>query len=115
MMSSVVRLEWLMKPQVRISRTVLAELSQCLAERSPVLSTDRGDLFLPEQLPVAAIRLRIPAMSYFHYIESLQPEDRPDIFRIVIVDDLPFHVVINGVVGVSNGRTTINGKQKTIL
>ena len=54
-------------------------------------------------------------MSYFRYIESLQPDERPDIFRIVFVDDLAFHVVINGFVEVCNGRTTINGKQKTIL
>ena len=93
----------------------MAELSRCVSERSPVLSTDRGDLFLPEQIPLAAIRLRVPTMSYIDYIESLQPEEKPDVFRIVIVNDRPFHVVINGVVLVSNGRTTINGKQKTVL
>jgi hypothetical protein len=71
-------------------------------EHSPVLSTDRGDLFVPDQIPAAAVRLRIPPMSYIQYIDSLQSEERPDIFRIVVVDDLPFQVVINGVVAVSN-------------
>jgi hypothetical protein len=86
-----------------------------VAEDSPALSTERGDLFPSGQIPFSAVRLKVPPMSYFRYIESLQPDERPDIFRIVFVDDLAFHVVINGFVEVCNGRTTINGKQKTIL
>lgn len=104
-----------MTPHIRIAGNVLAELSGIVAEQSPALSTERGELFPSDALPFAAIRLKIPFADYFAYLMSLPGEERPSAARIVPVDDAPFHVVINGFVTVENGRTTVNGKPTTIL
>jgi hypothetical protein len=104
-----------MNAHIRISQNVLAELSRIVVEHSPALSTGRGDLFPSDTLPVAAIRLKIPAADYLAYLRSLPTEEQLSFSKIVPVDDLPFEIVINGFVNVENGRTTVNGKGRTIL
>jgi hypothetical protein len=104
-----------MTPRVIIARNVLSDLSHLVAEATPALSTVRGDLFLPDNLPFAAIRLNIPFTDYIAYLAALPPGERPQAFRIVPVKDLPFHIVINGAVRVENGGTAIGGKPATIL
>ena len=104
-----------MNPHVRIARNVLAELSRIVSEGSPALSTDRGDLFPSDNLPVAALRLKTPVSDYLAYLASLSEDERPSAPKIVLVDDLPFHIVINGFVSVENGLTAINGKLTTIM
>ena len=104
-----------MNAYVKISQNVLAELSRIVVERSPALSTGRGDLFPSDTVPVAAIRLKIPAADYLAYLGSLPREEQPSFAKVVPVDDLPFHIVINGFVNVESGRTAIDGKLKTIL
>ena len=104
-----------MNPHVRIARNVLAELSRIVSEGSPALSTGRGDLFPSDNLPVAAVRLKIPVADYLTFLAYLSKDERPRASKIVPVDDLPFHIVINGFVGVENGQTAINGKLTTII
>ena len=104
-----------MNPHVKIARNVLAELAQVVAEAKPALSTANGDLFLPDNLPFAAIRLKISHTDYLKYLAALPVGLRPDVFKLVMVDDLPFHVVINGAVRVDDGGTTIDRKSATIL
>lgn len=105
----------LMNPHVRIARNVLAELARVVSEGSPALSTGLGDLFPSATVPVAAVRLNIPAADYLAYLSSLPTQERPSFSKIVPVDELRFHIVINGFVNVENGRTAINGKLATIL
>ena len=104
-----------MNPHVTIARNVLADLSRLVAEGHPIFSTAQGDLFVSDRLPVAAVRLNIRTADYLGYLAGLPPSERPKIFKIVIVDDLPFNVVINGAVEVNEGRTTIDGTLATIL
>jgi hypothetical protein len=104
-----------MNAHVRIARNVLAEIAQFVTEAKPSLSTANGDLFLPDKLPFAAIRLKISTAEYLKYLAALPVDMRPDIFKIVTVDDLPFQVVINGAVRVDDDRTTIDRKSATIL
>lgn len=104
-----------MNAYVKISQNVLAELSRIVVERSPALSTGRGDLFPSDTVPVAAIRLKIPTADYLAYLRSLPTEEQPGFSKIVPFDNLPFEIVINGFVTVENGRTAINGKLTTIL
>jgi hypothetical protein len=108
-------IERLMNSHVKIARNVLAEIAQFVAEAKPAMSTANGDLFLPDKLPFAAIRLRTSAAEYLDYLAALPVGIQPDVFKIVIVDDLPFHVVINGVVRVDDGGTTLDRKSATIL
>ena len=104
-----------MNPYIKVSRNVSAELARIVAEGGTALSTGRGDLFLSDNLPFAAIRLKIPAADYLAYLTSLPMGERPNFSKVVPVDDLSFHIVINGIVKVEDGRTTINGKLATIL
>jgi len=102
-------------PRVIISQNVLAELSRIVAEGSPSLSTELGDLFPSDTVPVAAVRLKISTADYIFYLSSLPSEKRPSLAKIVPIDNLPFHIVINGFVSVENGQTAINGKFATLL
>jgi hypothetical protein len=104
-----------MNGHIKISQNVLAELSHLVVEHRPVLSTERGDLFPSGAVPLAAVRLRVPTADYLAYLTSLPAGERPSLAKIVPVDNLPFHIVINGFVSVEAGRTAINGKPATIL
>lgn len=104
-----------MKGHIKISRNVLAELSRAVAEHRPVLSTDHGDLFPSDVLPLAAVRLKVPTADYFGYLTSLPADERPSLAKIVPVDGLPFHIVIDGFVSVEAGRTAVDGKRATII
>lgn len=99
----------------RISQNVLAELSCIVAEGRPSLSTERGDLFASDTVPLAVVRLEISAVHYLAYLTSLPLEERPSFAKIVPADDLPFYMVINGFVSAENGQTTIKGDLATIL
>ena len=104
-----------MDAHVRIARNVLAEMAHFVAEATPAQSTANGDLFLPDKLPFAAVRLKISAADYLNYLAALPVGTRPDISKIVLVDDLPFHFVIKGVVRVDDDGTSIDRRPATIL
>lgn len=104
-----------MDPYVKISRSVLSDLSRVVGEGNPILSTVRGDLFVSDRLLVAAIRLNIPVADYLGYLVGLTESEQPKMFKVVIVDDRPFQVVITGAVEVNESGTLIDGKPATIL
>jgi hypothetical protein len=104
-----------MDMQIRIARNVLGELSRVVSEGGPALSTERGDLFPSDTVPVAAVRLKIPMSDYLAYLSSLPTEERPSLAKIVPVEDLPFQIVINGFVSIEGSRTAVNGRFATIL
>ena len=105
----------LMNPLVTIARNVLAELAHCVAHSAPALSSGRGDLFPSAILPFAAVRLKTSDADYLSYLAALPSDTRPNISKIVMVEDLPFQVVINGFVEVGEAGITINGTPATLL
>lgn len=104
-----------MQPLIRVSRNVLADLSRVVAERLPALSTEHGELFPSDTVPLAAVRLKVSTDDYLTYLTSLPREERPNLSKIVPVDGLPFNIVVIGFVSVADGRTAINGKPAKIL
>ena len=101
---------------IRIARNVLLELESTIDQRQPALSTARGDLFLSDNLPVAAIRLKISVQDYFAFLASLTQPGQPEPFKVVPVDNAPFEIVIRGMVEVGKDNTAmIDGRPATIL
>jgi hypothetical protein len=103
-------------PRIRIARSVLVDLENIVSHGQPALSTERGDLFVCDSLPLAAVRLKIRLHDYLTFLASLSQSDQPAPFRVAPVDDVPFEVVIRGMVEVRKNNTVlIDGKQATVL
>jgi hypothetical protein len=103
-------------PRIRIARNVLAELEDVVDRRQPALSTEWGDLFLPDNLPMAAIRLKVKVQDYFAFLASLPRPGQPELFKVVPIDNMPFEIVIRGRVELRKDNTvTIDGRPATIL
>jgi hypothetical protein len=103
-------------PRIKIATNVLAELENTINQRQPAFSTERGDRFLSNSLPVAAIRLKIKVQDYLAFLASLPQPGRPELFKVVPVDNMPFEIVIRGVVEVGKDTTVmIDGRPATIL
>jgi hypothetical protein len=103
-------------PRIKIATNVLAELENTINQRQPAFSTERGDRFLSNSLPVAAIRLKIKVQDSLAFLASLPQPGRPELFKVVPVDNMPFEIVIRGVVEVGKDTTVmIDGRPATIL
>jgi hypothetical protein len=103
-------------PRIRSARNVLAELENIVDGGQPTLSTERGDLFLSDNAPVAAIRLKIKVQDYFAFLASLPKPGPPELFKVVPVDNVPFEIVIRGMVEVGKDNTVMfDGRRATIL
>lgn len=98
-----------------IAKNVKHELSRIVNEHDPNLSTDRGDLFLADEVGMAAIRLNISTKDYMKFIDGLPTNIRPKAHQIAPVEEDQFQVVVNAPVTIENGTTLINGKEVTIL
>jgi|ERR1039458_6846917 hypothetical protein len=104
------------RPRITIARNVLAELENIVDAGQAALSTERGVLFLSDHLPVAAICLKIEVLDYFAFLASLPQPGRPEVFRVVPVDNARFEIVIRGMVEVQKDNTVmIDGRPTTIL
>jgi hypothetical protein len=103
-------------PRIRIARNVLVELESAVNGGQPALSTKRGDLFLSDSMPMAVIRLKIKLQDYFDFLASLPQTAQIEPFKVVPVDDVPFEIVIRGLVDVRQDNTVmIDGRPATIL
>lgn len=98
-----------------IAKNVIHELSRIVEEHEPNFSTARGDLFLADEVGMAAIRLKIPTDDYLKFISTVPPTFRPKTHLIAPVEEDSFQVVINAPVTIEGGTTLINGKEITIL
>ena len=71
---------------------------------------------MSDNLPVAAIRLKISVQDYFAFLASLTQPGQPEPFKVVPVDNVPFEIVIRGMVEVGKDNTAmIDGRPATIL
>ena len=103
--------------QVRIANNILEELTALVTKGQPAFSTSRGQLFIGENLPMAAIRLNVSVDDYIGFLASLPVAERPNIAKVVIGIDGKdaVQVVINGRVTVTGGRIAIDGTPATVL
>lgn len=100
---------------LRFSKNILRELDELVANGEPVLSSERGDLFLSESLSLGAIRLKVDIPKYFGFIASLAEEVWPRPIYLMPVEGRSFEIVVNGRVMVENNSTFINGKKLVLL
>jgi hypothetical protein len=104
------------QPRIIIARNVLAELENAIDQRQPALSTERGDLFLSDDLPAAAIRLKSRVQDYFAFLAALPQPSRPELCKIVPLNNVAFEIVIRGMVELGKDNTVmIDGRPTTIL
>lgn len=104
-----------METPIRFSENILRELEGLVVNGKPVLSSERGSLFLLENLHLGAIKLRVAVPEYFEFIKSLAEEVRPRPIRLVAIKNRNFEIMVNAQVRVMKNSTFINGKKIVLL
>jgi hypothetical protein len=103
-----------MDPSVSIASNVVKELAQLTQKAEPALSTTQGDLFISSNLPAAIITLRVPLKDYIGFLASLPEGIRPNISKIIPVEENTM-IIINGLVTVEENGMKLDGVPTTIL
>lgn len=107
-----------MEKPLRFAENILRELEERVANASPALSTERGDLFLWFGMPFGAIKLKIPVSEYFEFTNSLAEEVRPRPINLVPVEGKSFEVVVYSGISpltVKEGLAFIGEKKLVLL
>lgn len=102
---------------IKFAKNILKDLQREVDGNSPVLSTEKGDLFLLKDAPVGAIRLKMPALEYLEYIAKLPGDRRPRLSHILPQEnvDYDFQIVVYAPVEMREGDTYLEGRKVTIL
>lgn len=104
-----------METPIIFSGNILRELDELVVNGKPVLSSEKGNLFLLENLHFGAIKLGVSVPEYFEFIKSLAEEVRPRPIWLVAVKNRKFEIVVNAQVEVTGNSTFINGKKIALL
>ncbi len=103
-----------MEKILKFSKNIIEELNKLVSAGNPVLSSDKGDLFVSDTAPVSVIRLKIPVTDYLAFIESLDTE-KPKRIHLIPINNESFQIIVNAPVVIENDSTLINGDKVCIL
>jgi len=103
-----------MNAPIRFSKNAIDELEKLVRNNNPVLSTQKGELFISGILPLSAIKLKIGLDQYL--AEIAHTKDRGvEIFNIVPCENSLFNIVINAPLTISDHKVMLAGKEVKIL
>lgn len=100
---------------MEFSKSVLDALRAKIAKGDIAYSSELGDMFTLEDLPVSGIKLKVPLGKYLEFIESLPAADQPRSDLVVPYEDQDFQVIINAPVVKKGSELYINGKEVILL
>lgn len=99
---------------IKLSQNTIQELEEKITNNAPILSTERGELYTLDNLPLGAIRLKVSLKEYFKFIESLN-KHKPARFYLIHIENKNFQVAINAQVYIKSKKTFINDKEIILL
>lgn len=101
----------------KLAENVLQSLDQCVQRGHPVLSTERGSLYLSNDVPAACIVLKIPIRAYVEFLIGLPDSVRPYGYEVVVIADRPFQIALFSLGGLSmeNGLMRLGQRIVTVV
>lgn len=106
-----------MKPITKFSSIVLEEMAQVVAKDKPVITTERGELFILPSRSMIAIRLKNTCMfsDYLNFLQSLDETVRPKSTWMANIARKDFQVITMDDVEVRDGKTFVDEREVVFL
>jgi hypothetical protein len=100
---------------LKFSPSVIEELEDVVRDGKPIAVTERGELYALANLPVGAIRLKVPLVEYLAFIESLEENKKPPERFLVPHDGKVFQIIVNAAVTRGEQGLLVAGLPVTII
>jgi hypothetical protein len=102
---------------VKLAENVLRSLDECVQSGQPALSTERGGLYLSNEVPAACIVLAIPLEAYRDFLIGLPESVRPYGHDVVVTAGRRFQIALFSMGGVSieNGNVKLGRRIVTVI
>ena len=96
--------------KITFSNSVLDQLDQLVATAKPIITTDNGELFHSDSLPISVIKTKIPFDEYLDFIRAQDGDNKPRLIHLIPVKDRSFQIVVNAPLVIGNGEVEIEGR-----
>jgi hypothetical protein len=101
----------------KLAENVLRNLDDCVQRGHPTLSTERGSLYLSNEVPAACIVLTISVEAYMDFLIRLPGSARPYGHEVVVTGCRSFQIALFSLGGLSieNGSVKLGQRFVTVI